>query len=115
MNADWLAIFLAAISGGALTECIRRILPAKEVMLDLQLKREAEAADTESNLRKALWEEIERLTRKVAILETHLEQASSVMSALKAENVVLKAELELVSKKIGLDFKTINGGDKNAT
>lgn len=116
MVPEWLSIVAAALGGGAFTELVRRIIPHKEKVLEMQLKREhdaleaqfkreAETDKTAADLRAALWAEIERLNKRVVELEAKLEHTSQIAVTLRAENIVLKAELELVSKRVGIEFK----------
>ena len=115
---EWVNFALAALSGSVLTEVVRRTLPNKDKVLELQLKREAESdelqlkreaetAKVEGDLRKALWDEIDRLTRKIGLLETKLEQSTQAIHALKAQNHIQQAEIQLLSKKLGLEFKPL--------
>lgn len=115
---DWVHIAIGALGGTAFTEIVRRVIPSSDKALELQIKREADAeelqlrreadtAKTEGDLRKALWDEIDRLTKKIIALEAKLDQSAQAIHALKAENVVQRAEIELLSRRLGLDFKSL--------
>lgn len=101
----WLG--LAAIGGGMMSEGIRRLIVSADKVVDfkvqkeeIQLKREEAIAAKERELRQALWEELERMMRKVENLEKRLTQATEIIEALNTSNRKLTKEVADLSSQL---------------
>jgi len=101
-------ILSAALGGGLFTEIVRRAIPSKEKEMDVQLHREEQLAETEEKLRKALWDELERMTAKVNELEKKLTQATEIISALNHSNALLQLEITTLNKRLEEFTKQVN-------
>lgn len=101
------ALVGAAVGGGLFTEIVRRVIPSQDKSMELQVQRETESTRTQIDLTKHLWDEIERLNKRVVDLDTKLTQAQETIVALTSNNRLLQTDIDILSKRMGCqNFKT---------